>query len=142
MRRWPRSRRPVHRPHRPPPIPSARLSRLPRHGSAQLVGGRLESCLFIEPASHSLSGREWLHSLFTADALSSEQRLWLLSGQSPKGGVATGRTVCACHGVGENAILTAIREGQTDVERIGRALKAGTGCGACIPELKGLLGLA
>ncbi|WP_303902184.1 nitrate reductase [Thiohalomonas denitrificans] len=111
--------------------------------AARLISGRLESCLFIEPASHPLPDRAWLESLFAADELNHEQRHRLLSGQSPKDAPSSGRTVCACHGVGENSILTAIREqGVNSVEKIGECLKAGTGCGACIPELKALLRLA
>jgi len=43
--------------------------------------------------------------------------------------------------VTEAAIRTAIAEkGLTSAAEIGAALKAGTNCGSCVPELKKLLG--
>ena len=45
--------------------------------------------------------------------------------------------ICACFGVGLNVIREAIASnGATDVEAIGKALRAGTNCGSCLPELK------
>ncbi|MEL6977429.1 MAG: molybdopterin-dependent oxidoreductase [Pseudomonadota bacterium] len=51
-----------------------------------------------------------------------------------------GATVCACFDVGVNTILNAIvSDGLADVEAIGAALRAGTNCGSCRPELRALL---
>ena len=54
-----------------------------------------------------------------------------------------GFVLTACQrkgGVGRSTLLRAIRGDKlVSVEQIGRALKAGTNCGSCIPELKGLL---
>lgn len=51
-----------------------------------------------------------------------------------------GAIVCACFDVGVNTILTAIEgQGLISVEEIGNALSAGTNCGSCRPELRGLL---
>jgi assimilatory nitrate reductase catalytic subunit len=48
--------------------------------------------------------------------------------------------VCACFGVGLNTIVNAIESQQlTSVEQIGMALKAGTNCGSCQPELRQIL---
>ena len=48
--------------------------------------------------------------------------------------------VCACFDVGVNTIVAAIARGEaTSVESIGALLKAGSNCGSCRPELKGLL---
>ena len=48
-----------------------------------------------------------------------------------------GPLVCTCFGVGLDAIRTAIAtRAAANVEEIGRALKAGTNCGSCLPELK------
>ena len=50
------------------------------------------------------------------------------------------RTVCVCFGVDRSQIETAIRAGRlTSAAEIGGALKAGTNCGSCIPELKEIL---
>ena len=49
----------------------------------------------------------------------------------------TGPLVCTCFGVGLAAIRDAIAtRAAANVEEIGRALKAGTNCGSCLPELK------
>jgi assimilatory nitrate reductase catalytic subunit len=53
-----------------------------------------------------------------------------------------GPVVCACFGVGEDAIRDAVRAGADSVPEIGRALSAGTNCGSCLPELKRLVARA
>jgi bacterioferritin-associated ferredoxin len=53
------------------------------------------------------------------------------------GPASAGLIVCGCFGVGLLAIRAAIRSGTvTSVEGIGKALRAGTNCGSCLPELK------
>ncbi len=50
---------------------------------------------------------------------------------------SAGPIVCACFGVGLATIRDAILSGTaTSVEGIGTALRAGTNCGSCLPELK------
>jgi assimilatory nitrate reductase catalytic subunit len=44
--------------------------------------------------------------------------------------------VCACFGVGRNAIDAAIADGCHDLSSIGQRLRAGTNCGSCMPELR------
>jgi assimilatory nitrate reductase catalytic subunit len=51
-----------------------------------------------------------------------------------------GEIVCSCFQVGRNQLLRAVREaGCATVNDIGEQLKAGTGCGSCVPELKRIL---
>ena len=65
------------------------------------------------------------------------QRRMLLSGRAADGLAETGPVICACFGVGLNVIREAIASNSaTDVEAIGKALRAGTNCGSCLPELK------
>jgi assimilatory nitrate reductase catalytic subunit len=53
---------------------------------------------------------------------------------------SAGRTVCACFAVGLHTLHRAIAARRlTSVAEIGAALRAGTNCGSCIPELKGIL---
>jgi assimilatory nitrate reductase catalytic subunit len=48
--------------------------------------------------------------------------------------------VCACFAVGRNTIAEAIRSGNfTAVTQISAALRAGTNCGSCLPELAVIL---
>ncbi|MEI4470428.1 molybdopterin-dependent oxidoreductase [Frigidibacter sp. MR17.24] len=73
-----------------------------------------------------------------------------LLGQPAAGDVLAGRpgadrpdpgaTVCVCFDVGVNTIARAIHEdGLMSVEALGKALRAGTNCGSCRPELKALI---
>ena len=47
-----------------------------------------------------------------------------------------GRIICSCFGVGETAIRQAIAQCCDSSAALGNALKCGTRCGSCIPELK------
>ncbi len=109
--------------------------------AARLVNGQLESCLYIGP-DQQLPAHDWLEPLFAKKNISDQERIALLSGRPPVSGEDAGPTVCACFGVGRNTLLRKIREeGIDSVEGIGDVLKAGTNCGSCIPELRGLLEL-
>ncbi|WP_020409361.1 nitrate reductase [Hahella ganghwensis] len=110
-----------------------------KYRSAAFVNGQLTSCLFISP-TNQLPERSWLASLFEADHLTDQDRLGLLAGIPMNSAANTGKTVCACFGVGEKTIRTTIEEKQlSSVEAIGQCLNAGTNCGSCIPELQALL---
>jgi assimilatory nitrate reductase catalytic subunit len=78
--------------------------------------------------------------LFDAASVTERDRRVLLSGRSGVGVPETGRIVCACYGVGLEAIRRAVADGSAaSVAEIGRALRAGTNCGSCIPELHGII---
>jgi len=110
-----------------------------RYRGASVADERLESCVFVATGK-ALPSRTWLATLFAADKLAEEDRLAILAGRAPKGRAESGPVVCSCFSVGRSTLLRAIRgEGLITVEAIGRALRAGTNCGSCIPELKGLL---
>jgi assimilatory nitrate reductase catalytic subunit len=50
--------------------------------------------------------------------------------------------VCACYSVGEKIILNAIQDQKLEsVEAVGVCVKAGTGCGSCVPEILRLIAL-
>jgi len=111
-----------------------------RYRAACVQDGRLEAIFFIAP-DQRLPAREWLASLFKQDMVAAADLAGLLAARPPSGSVAnTGRTVCACFSVGEKTIMHAIREEKLDsVEAIGACLKAGTGCGSCVPEIRRIL---
>ncbi len=82
--------------------------------------------------------RSWVGGCF-ANELESHPRRFLLAGRM-SGMKDTGITVCSCFSVGLNTILDAIQnEKLCSVEEIGEALKAGTNCGSCVPELTEIL---
>ncbi len=98
--------------------------------------GRLAFCLFVGPASLR---PQWdaAKALLASEMLEERQRRMLLSGQSADGVADNGPIVCACFGVGLKLIRDALASGAaSDVAGIGKALRAGTNCGSCLPELK------
>jgi assimilatory nitrate reductase catalytic subunit len=114
----------------------------PRRGlyrAAVLQGQRLESCLYVAGDLASVS-RDWLIGVFERPTLSAADRRDLLAGRPIGAGKDPGAMVCACFAVGRNAITEAIAsQGLRDVDAIGVALKAGTNCGSCRPELAAML---
>ncbi len=106
--------------------------------AAYLRDDRLEACLFVGPQPLVLS-RSWLASLFDKPRLSASERARVLSSRSQDRSLDAGVTVCACFSVGRNAIETAIAAGCHDLASLGRRLRAGTNCGSCVPELRGLI---
>jgi assimilatory nitrate reductase catalytic subunit len=109
--------------------------------AACLRDDRLEACLFVSPQPQLLS-RSWLASLFDKPRLAAGERARVLTGRPQDPCQDLGVTVCACFGVGRNAIETAIAAGCHDLSSIGHRLKAGTNCGSCVPELHRLIGNA
>ncbi|HVL22068.1 MAG TPA: (2Fe-2S)-binding protein, partial [Amaricoccus sp.] len=64
----------------------------------------------------------------------------LLAGRPGAAEEDRGAIVCACFDVGINTIVAAIARGEaTCVETIGAAVRAGSNCGSCRPELRALL---
>jgi len=101
--------------------------------------GRLEGVIFVGPAQ---APPHWdvVRSLFAAPALREHERRILLSGRSGEGMDETGPLICACFGVGLATIREAvISRSALSVADIGRILRAGTNCGSCVPELRGII---
>ncbi len=104
---------------------------------ALLDGSKLVLLLHLSPPGQPLPTPEALEALFT--------RAWNMPDPaelftSRKSGEHSERILCVCHQVSERTIRSAIaRDGLADPAAIGRATRAGTGCGSCLSELKGLL---
>jgi assimilatory nitrate reductase catalytic subunit len=106
---------------------------------AAFIEGRLAGCLFIGPFERA---PQWdaVKALFEAETVGETQRRAILSGKSTDGMADPGPVVCACFGVGLNIIRNALADGTAaNVDDIGKALRAGTNCGSCVPELKRLV---
>jgi assimilatory nitrate reductase catalytic subunit len=114
------------------------------HGAlryASLVDGRLDACLFLACGDTGLPSRAELETML-GDAVGPQTRLGLVSGLplSAAGHIDHGPIVCACFAVGLKTLQQAIVEQRLDsVAAIGEALRAGTNCGSCRPELSALL---
>jgi assimilatory nitrate reductase catalytic subunit len=106
---------------------------------AGFIAGRLAACVFFGPPAAAFAGIEQAGQLL-GKAVSAAERLSLLSGIAPAGSQAPSRIICSCFSITEASIRAAIAEkGLTSTAEIGTALKAGTNCGSCIPELKKIL---
>jgi assimilatory nitrate reductase catalytic subunit len=109
-----------------------------RYRAARVVNGRLEAVLLLERDPARLPDVQWLDECFGEEQLSALQRRNLLSGRDVEV-EDTGAIICSCFQVGEKQIDRAIGEGKVDVQSLGAALKCGTNCGSCIPELRHLI---
>ena len=108
---------------------------------ASLIDNRLDACLFLACGDTSLPSRAELEAML-GDAVEPQTRLGLVSGLplSAAGRIDHGPIVCACFAVGLKTLQQAILEQHLDsVAAIGEALRAGTNCGSCRPELSALL---
>jgi len=103
--------------------------------AAAFIDGRLDGALFMGPTEAAPSW-DAVRALFESEKIEDHQRRLLLSGKSGEGVASAGPIVCACFGVGLAAIRAALTSGVGSVEEIGQALRAGTNCGSCLPELK------
>ena len=116
----------------------------PRRGVyryASLVEDRLTACLFLAPEATDLPARDDLADLLGSE-IPSAARVGVLAGTGGEDQAIadTGRTVCACFAVNLRTLQTTITERRlTSVAEIGAALRAGTNCGSCIPELRAML---
>jgi assimilatory nitrate reductase catalytic subunit len=106
---------------------------------ANFADGRLDACLFIARNPASLPDRAAAVMMFS-EAPPDHNRTRVLAGVSLAGVASPGPTVCACFAVGRNTMVDAIRSGNfTVVAQISAALRAGTNCGSCLPELAMIL---
>jgi assimilatory nitrate reductase catalytic subunit len=120
------------------PVEFAEYIDVPRglYRVAAFARGRLEGCLFVGPAQ---AAPQWdaVKHMFASEELAAAQRRMVLAGRSADGLPEAGPVICSCFGVGLNVIRGTLRSGAAaNVEEIGKALRAGTNCGSCLPELK------
>ena len=101
-------------------------------------GARLLAAFFQarEPVAVA---RDWAVAQLKADHADLRRRFALVAGRPSAGKPDPGATVCACFGVGVNQIVAAVREGCHSVEAVGKALNAGTNCGSCRAEIRGIV---
>jgi assimilatory nitrate reductase catalytic subunit len=103
---------------------------------AALIDGRLERAL-LATQTGGLPMRDWLCAQLAADQVDDNARRMLLSGGV--GGVRR-EHVCACFDVARDEIEAfVIRAPGSTVAGVGEALKAGSNCGSCRPEIARIL---
>ena len=106
---------------------------------AWIIDGRLAAVLYLADERPE-AARNWLAGLIGHELEDPASRLAVLAGSAPSGCQDTGPIICACFSVGLSTLQTAIRDQSlVSVGEIGAALRAGTGCGSCVPELRRVL---
>ncbi len=106
---------------------------------ASFIDGALDACLFVARDPGSLPDRAAAVMMF-GEPPPDHNRARVLAGVSLSGVASPGPTVCACFAVGRATIIEAIQAAKlATVAEIGTALRAGTNCGSCVPELAAIL---
>jgi assimilatory nitrate reductase catalytic subunit len=99
---------------------------------------RLLGALFLGPMPVAAS-RNWAVEQLSTEHDSRRARLAVIVGRPGRDRVDPGATVCSCFGVGANQIAAAVRQGCATVAAIGVAIQAGTNCGSCRAEIRGII---
>ena len=105
---------------------------------ALLRKGRLEAVMLAGQEPH-VPSLDWLKTNFEQALIPSATRRALLAGGPGSGAADQGHIVCVCFQVGVQRIREAMAAGAATPQDIGRLLRAGTNCGSCLPEIRGLL---
>ncbi len=101
--------------------------------------GKLTGALFLSRMPVAVS-RSWAVAQLQSSHDSLRDRFRVAAGRAGADKPDAGATVCACFSVGVNQIAAAVLGGECrDVDAIGRLLKAGTNCGSCRSEIKGII---
>jgi assimilatory nitrate reductase catalytic subunit len=110
-----------------------------RHNFALFEGGQVIFAAFISPEPVLVS-RQWAASLLAQPPQNAARRSEVLAGRPNADMPDSGAIICACFSVGINSIIDAVtKNGCHTVEAIGAALKAGTNCGSCRAEIRGII---
>ncbi len=81
--------------------------------------------------------RQWAADLLTATDLTASL---VLAGRPGADRPDGGAIVCSCFSVGINTITAAVtHKGCTSVEAVGALTRAGTNCGSCRAEIRGIV---
>jgi assimilatory nitrate reductase catalytic subunit len=107
-----------------------------RHGFFD--GSRLLAAFYLSPGPVAVS-RDWAVKQLGVTHDTPRARFALLAGRPGADQMDPGATVCSCFSVGINQIVAAIAGGCHTVDAVGKALNAGTNCGSCRVEIKGII---
>jgi assimilatory nitrate reductase catalytic subunit len=101
-------------------------------------GDRLLAALFLARSPVSVA-RNWAVAQLTERHADLRKRFALVAGRPGAGRPDPGATVCSCNSIGVNQIVAAIRGGCHSVEAVGKQTSAGTNCGSCRAEIRGIV---
>ncbi|WP_375598024.1 molybdopterin-dependent oxidoreductase [Devosia sp. Naph2] len=115
---------------------SIRDERSGRRAFVLVENGRLLAALYTSP-DPVLVSRQWAVDLLSETDLTASI---VLAGRPGADRPDGGAIVCSCMGVGINTIIEAVtRHGCTSVEAVGALTRAGTNCGSCRAEIRGIV---
>lgn len=100
--------------------------------------GRLIAALFIARQPVAVA-RNWAIAQLSADHADIRRRFSIVAGRPGADQPDPGATVCSCFSVGTNQIIAAIRSGCHSVQAVGAHTNAGTNCGSCRAEIRGII---
>ncbi|MEO5805980.1 molybdopterin-dependent oxidoreductase [Devosia sp.] len=107
-----------------------------RRNFALIENGQVVFALYLSP-DPVLVSRQWAVGLLSAPQVYGGT---LLAGRPGADTPDGGAIVCSCMSVGVNTIIDAItRQGCSTVEAVGACTKAGTNCGSCRAEIRGII---
>ena len=112
-----------------------------RSGDLRLAffdGETLLAAVFIAKKPVAVA-RNWAISQLSVRHDDIRMRFAIVAGRPGADKPDPGATVCACFNVGVNQITQAIRGGCHSVDAIGKELNAGTNCGSCRAEIRGII---
>ena len=106
---------------------------------AALMRGDVVEAIVFTAAEPVVVSRSHVAQLLTSRAATPAARAGLLAGRPGRGARDRGAIVCACLDVGRNDIARAVASGARDVDAVGAMTGAGTNCGSCRAEIRGLI---
>ena len=102
-------------------------------------GSVLVGAVFLSSCPVVVS-RSWAVEQLSTEHTNATERYRVAAGRAGADQPDRGATVCACFSVGVNQITAAVTSGSCrDVDGVGRMLRAGTNCGSCRTEIKGII---
>ena len=107
-----------------------------RRSFAVVENGKLIVALYTAP-DPVLVSRQWAADLLSAHDLGA---VAVLAGRPGADMPDSGAVICSCFSVGINTITSAVtQKGCGTVEAVGACTKAGTNCGSCRAEIRGII---
>jgi assimilatory nitrate reductase catalytic subunit len=101
-------------------------------------GDRLLAALFLSPQPVAVA-RNWAIGQLMENHGDLRRRFAVVAGRPGAGQADPGATICSCFSVGVNRIISAIRDGAFSVKAVGQQTNAGTNCGSCRSEIRGII---
>ncbi len=101
-------------------------------------GSTLLAAIFLSRQPVAVA-RNWAIGQLKTSHSDLRKRFAIIAGRPGADQPDPGATVCSCYSIGVNRIVSAIRGGCHSVEAVGQETNAGTNCGSCRAEIRGII---